>query len=90
MLIIHEVDAYEAWKPVFDEAADLRKAAGELSYQVLREAPSDQKIVHFSRWTSLASAREFFESAQLVEIRRVAGVHSPTFLYLESVESAVL
>ncbi len=51
---------------------------------------SDRNLVHFSRWTSIASARAFFESAELVEIRRAAGVHPPTFLYLESVESAAL
>ena len=36
VLIIHEVEAYPAWKVVFDQAADLRKRAGEISYQLLR------------------------------------------------------
>jgi len=90
VLIIHEVDAYDAWKEVFDAAAGLRRAAGELSYQLLRESSSDRNLVHFSRWTSLDAARSFFESPELVEIRRAAGVHPPTFLYLDSVESAAL
>jgi heme-degrading monooxygenase HmoA len=90
VLIIHEVDAYEAWKQVFDGAADMRKAAGEISYQLLREESTDRNLVHFSRWTSLGAARAFFESEELVEIRRAAGVHPPTFLYLESLESEIL
>ncbi|MDO9485144.1 MAG: antibiotic biosynthesis monooxygenase [Actinomycetota bacterium] len=90
VLIIHEVDNYEAWKLVFDQAADIRKAAGEISYQLLREHTSDCNLVHFSRWTSIAAARAFFESAELVQIRRAAGVHPPTFVYLESVESGTL
>ena len=90
VLIIHQVDAYDAWKLVFDQAADMRSAAGEISYQLLREESTEDSLVHFSRWTSLDAARRFFESAELVELRRTAGVHPPTFLYLESLESGVL
>ena len=90
VLIIHEVDDYDAWKRVFDDAAGIRREAGEISYQLLRDETADQHLVHFSRWRSLAEARRFFESPELVEIRRTAGVHPPTFLYLDSVESGVL
>lgn len=31
VLIIHEVEDYDAWKQVFDQAASLRKEAGERS-----------------------------------------------------------
>ena len=31
VLIIHEVAAYPAWKAVFDNAAEMRKKAGEIS-----------------------------------------------------------
>ena len=62
VLIIHEVDAYDVWKQVFDQAAPMRKAAGEISYQLLREQSSDHNLVHLSRWTSLDAARGFFES----------------------------
>ena len=36
VLIIHEVADYAAWKRVFDQAAAIREAAGERSYQVLK------------------------------------------------------
>ena len=90
VLIIHEVADYEAWKKVFDGAADLRKEAGEQSYQVLRYENKPNKIVHFSTWTSLADAKTFFESPRLVEIRKQAGVKSPDFIYLEALESGTL
>ena len=70
VLIIHEVDDYDAWKQVFDDAADIRRAAGEISYQLLRDQTSDHNLVHFSSWTSLEAARAFFESPELVEIRK--------------------
>ena len=36
VFITHEVASYAAWKVVFDNAAGIRKAAGELSYQLLK------------------------------------------------------
>lgn len=89
-LIIHEVEDYPAWKQVFDQAASMRKQAGELSYQVLRDETEPNKIVHFSAWTSSANARAFFESPELVSIRAKAGVKSPEFIYLHQVESGLL
>lgn len=64
--------SYGAWKQVFDDAATLRRNAGELSYQLLRRDTDANHIVHFSRWSSLDSARQLFESPELVEIRRKA------------------
>ena len=90
VLIIHEVDAYPAWKAVFDQAADMRKNAGEISYQLLRVDNDANTIVHFSEWSSLEHARRFFESPELVEIRKKAGVRAPTFIYLHQIERGVL
>ena len=90
VLIIHEVADYEAWKKVFDGASNIRKEAGERSYQVLRYEGQPNKIVHFSVWTSIAAARLFFESSRLVNIRKEAGVRAPDFIYLEELESGTL
>lgn len=90
VLIIHEVDAYPAWKAVFDQAADIRKNAGEISYQLLRYDNDANSIVHFSEWSSLDNARRFFESPELIEIRIKAGVKTPSFIYLHELERGVL
>lgn len=90
VLIIHEVEDYPVWKAIFDNAATIRKHAGEISYQLLRYDDVANKIVHFSAWTSLANARRFFESPELVEIRKQAGVKAPDFIYLVEVERGVL
>ena len=90
VLIIHEVADYPAWKKVFDNAADIRRNAGERSYQVLKDNRDPNRIVHFSVWTSLDAACDFFESPALVKIREEAGVRSPEFLYLEQLESGDL
>lgn len=90
VLIIHEVADYPAWKKVFDGAADMRREAGERSYQVLRYQNDPNRIVHFSAWTSLDDARRFFESPKLARIRAEAGVKSPDFIYLEQLEAGAL
>jgi quinol monooxygenase YgiN len=90
VLIIHEVKDYDHWKQVFDNAADIRKAAGELTYQVLKYENDPNKIVHFSAWTSIDAAKEFFESPELVKIRAEAGVKSPEFIYLDQLEIGIL
>lgn len=90
VLIIHEVEDYPQWKAVFDGAATLRRNAGEIEYRLLAYEAEERRLVHFSRWISLAAARAFFESPELVEIRRVAGVRAPEFIYLNEIESGVL
>jgi len=90
VLIIHAVKEYSAWKKVFDEAAPIRAAAGEQSYQLLRYDADVNRVVHLSRWQSIARAREFFESPAVVEIRRKAGVEAPEFIYLQELESGTL
>jgi quinol monooxygenase YgiN len=90
VLIVHEVEAYPAWKAVFDQAAGIRKDAGEIRYQLLKYDSDANTVVHFSEWDSLDHARRFFESPELVEIRAKAGVKAPTFLYLQEIERGEL
>ena len=90
VLIIHEVENYESWKKIFDKASDIRREAGERTYQVLKYASDPNKIVHFSSWTSIDDAKRFFESPELVKIRAEAGVKSPDFIYLDRLESGEL
>jgi quinol monooxygenase YgiN len=90
VLIIHEVEDYKAWKQVFDAAADIRREAGERSYQVLKVEADANRIVHFSAWTSTLAAKLFFESPKLIQIRKEAGVKSPEFMYLDQLEAGTL
>ncbi|MDP1615326.1 MAG: antibiotic biosynthesis monooxygenase [Methylococcales bacterium] len=90
VLIIHEVESYPAWKVIFDQAAVMRKQAGEISYQLLRYDHDANNIVHFSKWSTLENARRFFESPELIQIRQKAGVKAPSFIYLNEIEQQVL
>ena len=90
VLIIHEVADYEAWKIIFNNAAPIRKDAGELSYQVLKYQEDKNKIIHFSKWTSIGKAKAFFESEEIVKIREQARVKAPEFIYLNQLERGTL
>jgi heme-degrading monooxygenase HmoA len=57
---------------------------------LLRYDNDANNIVHFSEWSSLDNARHFFESPELVEIRKQAGVKAPDFIYLQEIERGVL
>lgn len=90
VLIIHEVADYAHWKKVFDDAATLRRDAGEIEYRLLAFDGDANKVVHFSRWTSLPAAHAFFELPELDEIRRIAGGRAPDFHYLTQIEAKML
>ncbi len=90
VLIIHEVEDYEAWKQIFDNASDIRREAGERAYQVFKYENDPNKVVHLSSWISIDAAKRFFESPKLVRIRAEAGVKSPDFIYLDQIESGTL
>lgn len=82
VVVIHEVADYIRWKSAFDAAADLRIAAGEIDFEVLRADDDPNLVIHLATWSSLTDARAFFESDEVEAIRRSAGVVSPTFHYL--------
>lgn len=90
VLIQHEVASFPAWKAEFDAAAGLRKAAGEISFQLLCHEVAPRMVIHFSVWTTLDDARRFFESPEVQAIRQRAGVKAPEFSYLNEVEHGVL
>lgn len=90
VFIVHEVEDYDHWKAVFDHAAGMRMEAGEIEYQLFHHEGDPLRVVHFSRWSSTEAARLFFESPELVRIRREAGVIAPEFVYLRQLEQGRL
>lgn len=90
VLVIHEVEDFERWKLFFDRAEKIRKKAGEKAYQILKFEKQDRRVVHFSEWSTLEAARNFFESAEVIQIRKEAGVKAPEFFYLEQLAEGTL
>ena len=84
------MDDYKIWKTGFGDVLSLRKNAGDLEYQVLQYKYDLNRVVHFSKWQFHQKAKLFFESKEVVEIRRKLGVQPPEFIYLNEAESGLL
>jgi heme-degrading monooxygenase HmoA len=82
VVVIHHVEDYQRWREAFDAAEPLRVAGGELAFEVLQADDDPTLVVHIATWSSLADARRFFESPEVVAIRASAGVSAPDFHYL--------
>lgn len=63
VLIIHEMAAYPDWKRVFDDAAPARKAAGAISYQLLRHDSAENVVVQCTCRTGPRSTRRASSSS---------------------------
>ena len=65
---------YEKWKANFDASAEMRKAAGEQSYQLFRKAEDPNDLVMLCVWHDEDSARQFLHSDALRAAQQESGV----------------
>ncbi len=84
LLIHHTVEDYDRWKPVFDEHAPLRQAAGSKGGYIFRSADNPNEVVAIMEMEDLDRARQFTESDDLRQAMQKAGVTGPPeILFLE-------
>ncbi len=74
MIIQHKVKDYAEWKKIFDSAIGLRKAGGEISAQVLRDASDSNSLTIINRWDSMENAQKFANSPDLQAAMEKSGV----------------
>jgi quinol monooxygenase YgiN len=72
--IRHRVSDYARWKSAFDAAAEMRRSAGERSYQIFRMADDPDNVMLLFEWDALENAREYLASPDLKEAMSEAGV----------------
>ena len=88
VLVIHEVDDYDKWKPVYDEDGAVRKAKGSKGAFVFRNADNRNKVVVLTHWENMESAKNFAEADELRVTMQKAGVKGqPEVYYLEEIEN---
>lgn len=86
-LVIHRVEDYAKWKPIFDEDSGPRQAAGGQGGTVFRDSNDPNNIVILWEWESAQKAHEFAEAPRLREVMARAGVQGmPTIIFLDDVE----
>ncbi len=61
-LATHTVEDFAKWKTVFDGSIEMRKSAGELSFQVFQDASDQKKVTVLNEWESKEKAETFFDN----------------------------
>jgi heme-degrading monooxygenase HmoA len=87
-LVRFTVEDFAKWKPVFEEAASLRKSYGSMSAQAFHKAESKNEIFVLLRFESREKAGEMFQSPEFREITKRGGmVGPPEVIFLDEVTS---
>lgn len=87
VLVIHRVEDYAKWKPIYDEDGEVRKAKGSKGASVLRNVRDPNHLVVITEWEDLKAAKNFVESDDLKNVMLKAGVVGrPAVFYLDEIE----
>jgi heme-degrading monooxygenase HmoA len=81
VLIIHKIEDYDKWRPVFDENMTNRKNNGSKEAHVFRNADNPNEIVILYEWDNLDNAKQFFESQDIKTKMQSAGVIGKPYIH---------
>ena len=73
-LMNHKVKDFATWKKAFDDFAQVRRSAGELSYSVGRSLEEPNNVYVINEWKSTEDFQAFMKRPELAEAMRNAGV----------------
>lgn len=86
VLVRHRVSDFAAWRPVFEGAAELRRASGERSFHVYEELGDPDHVIGLFEWDTAENAKGFFANPELRKAMDESGVTEPPDIwYLEQV-----
>jgi heme-degrading monooxygenase HmoA len=87
VMVIHRVEDYAKWKPVYDEDGAIRKAKGSKGAQVMRNTKDPNHLIVITEWENLEKAKNFIESEYLINTMLKSGVvGKPAVFYMEEIE----
>ena len=87
LIVHHQLEDYEKWKPVFDGHITARREYGSKGAQVLRSAQDPNEVMVIIEWESVEDARAFADSPGLREAMQRAGiVGRPDLYFFEEIE----
>jgi quinol monooxygenase YgiN len=88
VLVRHNVEDYNTWRPVYDSHEAFRKETGSLGARVLRDANDPTNVVVITEWPDMNAAQAFATSASLHEVMGRAGiVGKPDVYFLDQVDT---
>ena len=74
IIVMHEVRDYDAWRVVYDELDEYRRASGIVGLAVCREYVYPNQIIVYHQAEEVESLRAFVDSTELNEAMVSAGV----------------
>jgi hypothetical protein len=75
MLVIHhKVKDYDAWKPLYDKHAKVRKVAGLTKDHVLQDMSDSNAVTIVMDFSDFEKAKAFAASTDLKTVMKAAGV----------------
>ena len=77
VLVRFTVEDLAKWKPVFEEAAALRKSFGSTGVRAFSKADSPNEVAILAQYEDRAKASEMFQSQEFREATKRAGVMGP-------------
>lgn len=87
VLVIHKVEDYDKWKPLYDEDGATRKAKGSTGAVVFRNADDPNEIVVMTQWENIDKAKNFAEAEELrITMLKAGVIGQPEVYYLEEIE----
>ena len=73
-IVQQRVRDYPTWKKEFDDIKDMRLASGAYADQVYRDEDDPYKVTFILKWNSLANAKKYFSSPELIGSMSRGGV----------------
>jgi heme-degrading monooxygenase HmoA len=86
VLVHSKVEDYNKWKPMYDDNANIRRAAGSKGSTIFRSKDDSNEVVILLEWDNFENARKFANSTELRERMQQAGViGKPEILFLDEI-----
>ena len=86
VLVRFTVEDLAKWKPVFEEAAALRKSFGSMGVRAFSKADSPNEVTILAEYEDRVKAQQMFQSQEFREATKRAGVMgAPEVAFLDEV-----
>lgn len=90
-LMYHKVEDFNKWKAAFDDFSEIRKSAGEKSFNVCNLLNEPNTAYVINTWDSLEGYQAFMNNPNLAEAMKAAGVmEAPNTILLNEIEKGSL
>ena len=87
ILVIHESENFNKWKPVYDEHEKVRKSSGSKGARLFRSKDNPNETAVLIEWDNIENAKKFASSPNLKETMQRAGVIGmPKVYFLDEVQ----